>query len=109
MGYKFFLGQAPVAQAYNPSYLGDKDQKDHGSRPAWVKSEILSQKCPTRVRHRWLMPVILATQEAAIRRIVVQSQPRKILCETLSHKNTSQKRTGGVAQGVVPELKPQYH
>jgi hypothetical protein len=27
---------------------------------------------------QWLMPVIIATQEADIRRITVQSQPRKI-------------------------------
>jgi hypothetical protein len=32
------------------------------------------------------MPVILATQEAEIRRIEVQSQPRQIVCETLSQK-----------------------
>jgi hypothetical protein len=50
------------------------------------------------------MPVILATQEAEIRRIVVQ-----IDCKILSRKNTSQKRAGGVVQGVGPEFKPQYH
>jgi hypothetical protein len=54
------------------------------------------------------MPVILATQEAEIRRIVVQRQPRQIVCETLPWKNPSQKKAGGVAQGVDPEFKPQY-
>jgi hypothetical protein len=34
--------------------------------------------------HRWLLPVILATQEAEIRRIVVGSQPGKIVYKTLS-------------------------
>jgi hypothetical protein len=33
---------------------------------------------------QWLMNVIPATQEAEIRRIVVQSQPRQIVPETLS-------------------------
>jgi hypothetical protein len=49
------------------------------------------------------MPVMLATQEAEIRRIMVRSQPRQLVAETLS-----QKRAGGVAQGVSPEFKPQY-
>jgi hypothetical protein len=52
----------------------------------------------------WLMPIILTTQEAEIKRIVVQSQPRQIVHETLS-----QNSGGGVVQSVGPECKPQYH
>jgi hypothetical protein len=40
---------------------------------------------------------------------VVQSQPEKIVLEILSQKNPSEKRAEGVAQGVGPEFKPQYH
>jgi hypothetical protein len=39
-------------------------------------------------------------QEAEVRRISVRSQPRQIVHETLSPKNPSQKRAGGVAQCV---------
>jgi hypothetical protein len=44
------------------------------------------------------MPIILATQEAEIRKIEVQGQPWQIVCETLSQKYPTQKRAGGVAQ-----------
>jgi hypothetical protein len=55
------------------------------------------------------MPVILATQEAEIRRTEVRSQPGQIVLETLSRKKTiTKKRAGAVAQGVGPEFKPQY-
>jgi hypothetical protein len=54
------------------------------------------------------MPVILATQEAKIRRILVQSHPRQIVQEILSQKYPTQKRVDGVAQGIGPEFKPQY-
>jgi hypothetical protein len=47
------------------------------------------------------MSVILATQEAEIRRIAVQP----IWAKTLSQKHPSRKRAGGVAQGIGPELK----
>jgi hypothetical protein len=55
------------------------------------------------------MPIILAIQEAEIRRITLQSQTEQIVCETLSQKKKSQKRTAGVFQGVGHEFKPQYH
>jgi hypothetical protein len=61
-----------------------------------------------RARHQWFTPVILATQETEIWRIMVQSQPRKIVHETLSQKIPITKRAGGVAQGVGSEFKPQY-
>jgi hypothetical protein len=37
------------------------------------------------------MPIILATWEAEIRRIEIQSQPRQIVQETLSQKHPTQK------------------
>jgi hypothetical protein len=52
------------------------------------------------------MPVILATQEADIRRFTVWSQPEQIVRETLESKPSQ--KAGEVAQGVGPEFKPQY-
>jgi hypothetical protein len=46
-------------------------------------------------RCQLLRPVILATQEAEIRRIAVESQSGQIDYETLSRKNPSQNRAGG--------------
>jgi hypothetical protein len=58
---------------------------------------------------RWLTPVILATQEAEIRRIAVRGQPRQIVFEILSRKKTHPPKkadAGGVAQSVGPEFNP---
>jgi hypothetical protein len=30
----------PVAQVYNPSYSGDRDQEDRGSKPVWANSSM---------------------------------------------------------------------
>jgi hypothetical protein len=60
-------------------------------------------------RHQWLTPIILAIQEAEIRRIGVQHQLGQIVCKTLSQKNPSQQGTCGVTQGEGPEFKPRYH
>jgi hypothetical protein len=69
--------------------------------------------CPYKKRpqakHQWLTSVILIIQEADIRRIVAGNQHRQIVCEMLSWKNPSQKSVGGVAQGVDPKFKLQYH
>jgi hypothetical protein len=46
------------------------------------------------------MPVILATQEAEIRRIKVRSQLRQIVYKTLSWKYPIQERASGVTQVV---------
>jgi hypothetical protein len=40
---------------------------------------------------------------------MVRSQPGQIVHKTLSQKNPSQKRDGGVAWDKGPEFKPQYH
>jgi hypothetical protein len=49
-------------------------------------------------------PVILATQEAEIRRI----KARATSLESLSRKNASHKRGGGVVQSIGPEFNSQY-
>jgi hypothetical protein len=47
------------------------------------------------------MPVTLATQEAEIRMITVQSQPTEIVHETPSQKHLVHKRVGAVTQVVA--------
>jgi hypothetical protein len=55
------------------------------------------------------MPIILATQEAEIKRIVVQSHTRQIVLETLSRKNSiTNKRGWCTGSGIDPEFKTHY-
>jgi hypothetical protein len=54
--------------------------------------QYLAVKITTSAGRRWLTSVILATQEAEIRRIVVRSQPRQIVHETVSQKYPLQKK-----------------
>jgi hypothetical protein len=69
--------------------------------------QILDFKKGFLTRRQWLIPVILAIQEAEIGRIEVQSQPRQTVLKNLSQKYPTQKRTGGMAQ-VVEHL-PSKH
>jgi hypothetical protein len=43
-------------------------------------------------RHWWLTPIILATQEAEVRRIMVGSQPGQMVHKTLSEKTPITKK-----------------
>jgi hypothetical protein len=67
------------------------------------------------VRYQWLTPVILATEEAKIKRITVWSQPRKNVSETPSQPITQtwwipcdSNCSGGIGRRIMvrePELK----
>jgi hypothetical protein len=61
------------------------------SGPLKCKYDTLMLKTTTGAGHWWLTPVILTTQEAEIRRIAVQNQPRQIVLQNPISKNPSQK------------------
>jgi hypothetical protein len=54
------------------------------------------------------MAVILTAKEAETRKMVVQSQPKQIVCKTLSQKTPLRKRVVVQVQGISPEFKTQY-
>jgi hypothetical protein len=64
-----------------------------------------SQENGPEAGHRWFLPIILATQEAEIEKIMVQSQPLAI--SSLYQKNPPQEMAGRVAQ-VVRGLPSKY-
>jgi hypothetical protein len=47
---------------------------------------------PSKMTLYYITPIILAIQEAEIRRIAVSSQPGQIVCKTLSRKYLTQKK-----------------
>jgi hypothetical protein len=72
-------------------------------------------------RHWWFIPVILVTQEAEIRMVIVQRQAwvnslldpisKKFITHTHTHTHThiyKHTKAGGVAQSVGPEFIPWY-
>jgi hypothetical protein len=66
------------------------------------------KKSEAQVGRLWVTPVILAIQEAEIRRIGDRSQPEQIVLETLTQKKLFTKKAGGVSQDVGLEFKLQY-
>jgi hypothetical protein len=99
--------QTPMAHTCNPSYLGGWDQEeDRCWRPPWTNSlwdpisKITKAKNGLEAGHRWLTPVILATLEAEVRRILVWSQTQANSSEDPMWKITNTKK------GLVVECLP---
>jgi hypothetical protein len=75
-----------------------------------------TRKIPLITRHHWLMPIILAAQEAEIRRITVPSQPRHIVLKTASWQKSitkkswwSDRRCKPWVQTLIPQKKKECH
>jgi hypothetical protein len=68
-----------VGPEFKPQYHKKKKKKERKK-----EKESFNLKIKATAGHQWLMPVILATQEAEIRRITVQSQPWQIVYKTQS-------------------------
>jgi hypothetical protein len=69
-------GDSSYKEIQNKTHLRDGNEITETSQ--------LKRKC-------WLTPVILATQEAEIRRIEAGSQPRPVVLETLAQKKSNTK------------------
>jgi hypothetical protein len=67
-------------------------------------------KSTTMARNQWLTSVILATQEGDIRRIMVQSQLRQIVCKNQSQKKKKNMKELITKKGLSGDLSigPQF-
>jgi hypothetical protein len=70
--------------------------------------QVSCKKLHRLARCRGLMPVILTSQEAYKEDLNSRKPEQISLLRWVSQKYPSQKRAGGVAQGVGPEFKSQY-
>jgi hypothetical protein len=75
------------------STLGRLRQEDCELKttPDYTVRTSLKKKEKIKAEHWWLTPVVQATREVEIRRIVVQSQPGQIVCKTLSQNYATKK------------------
>jgi hypothetical protein len=71
--------------------LRQKHPKFEGSLGYIVKDPV--SKTKTEAGCWWLTPVILAPQEAEIRRLSIESQPRQLIHEPLPRKYSTQNRS----------------
>jgi hypothetical protein len=85
--------------SHPPPPLGFQHDLVSGGWVVLTASQFSEPKCGNRIRktrkrarndllgeHWWLTSIILATQEAEVRRILVQSQPKQIVHKSLSEK-----------------------
>jgi hypothetical protein len=87
---------------------GPNPRKDKISPGPWLmETQSWELTNGRKAGHQWLIPVILATQDAEIRSNMVQNQPRQIILKSLSQKYPTWNRAGVVAWMV--EYPPSKH